>query len=70
MPRPKNVQPYVIFGSKADPNRDVDKVIKQTKPKISHSVLAVTLGERLRRREGPLPNIKGDRPEPQFSDDE
>jgi hypothetical protein len=67
MPRPKN-NSYVIFGSKADPNRDVDKVIKATKPKISHSVLSVTLGERLRRREGDMPNIRGDRPEPHYSD--
>ena len=69
MPRPKNSQ-YVIFGSKADPNRDPDRVIKNVKPKISHSVLSVTLGERLRKRVGPVPNIRGDRPEPQFSDND
>lgn len=68
MPRPKNSS-FVIFGSKADPNRDADKIIKSTKPKISESVLSVTLGERLRRREGGMVNIKGDRPEPHYSDD-
>lgn len=68
MPRPKN-STYVIFGSKADPNRDVDKVIKNVKPKISESVLSVTLGERLRRREGEMRNIRGDRPEPVYGDD-
>ena len=68
MPRPKG-STYVIFGSKADPNRDVDKVIKSTKPRISHSVLSVTLGERLRRREGEMPNIRGDRPEPNYREE-
>lgn len=66
MPRPKN-SGFYIYGSKADPNRDVDKVIRQVKPKISHSVLSVTLGERLRKRYDP-PNIKGDRPKPHYSD--
>lgn len=61
MPRPKD-NSFIIFGSKADPNRDVDKVIKQVKPKISESVLSVTLGQRLKKR-CPMPNIRGDRPE-------
>lgn len=66
---PFDSEGYYIFGSKADPNRNPEKTIKTTKPKISHSVLAVTLGDRLRRREGPMRNVRGDRPEPIYSDD-
>lgn len=64
MPRPKKTSAYVIWGSKADPNRDVDKVIKTTPTRISESALSVTIGSRLARR-CPMPNIRGDRPQPE-----
>jgi hypothetical protein len=31
-------------------------------PRIAESALSVTLGQRLAKRCGPMPNIKGDRP--------
>jgi hypothetical protein len=70
MPRPKSTPEFVIWGSKRDPNREeVSKVMREGRPEIANSVLRVTIGERLRRREGIPPNIKGDRPEPHYSDD-
>lgn len=44
------------------PPTNPDQVMASAKPKISESALKVSLGERLARRAGPMPNIKGDRP--------
>lgn len=45
-----------------------DHVIASVKPTIAESALKVSLGERLARAAGPMPNIKGDRP-PEFESD-
>lgn len=39
-----------------------DHVIAVEKPTIAESALKVSLGQRLARAAGPMPNIKGDRP--------
>lgn len=61
MPRPKTGNFNRMSGIPGTRGADPDKVIKAVKPKISESVLSVTLGERLAKRYGPMPNIRGDR---------
>lgn len=69
MPRPKNTPEYIIRGSKRDPNRDeVARVMKEGTPELARSMLSVTVGQRLRRREGEMRNVKGDRPPEHYSD--
>jgi hypothetical protein len=44
------------------PPKTTDQVMASTKPTIAESALKVTIGQRLARAAGPMPNIKGDRP--------
>jgi hypothetical protein len=65
MPKPDSNR-YVIKGTRGDPSLDPDRPAKQThiKPEIAQSALSVSLGARLAKRYGPVPNIRGDRPIP------
>lgn len=42
--------------------REVVDVRTKVEPEISQSALSISLGQRLQKRAGPMPNIKGDRP--------